>query len=64
MVKIFLASGYNSWTNREIVRVFRVPSDAEQFIQGLTDAKVYTLTGKDNFEAFNRALSAVHDKQS
>lgn len=59
MVKIFLASGYNSWTHKRLTRVFRAPSEAEQFVVGLTDAKVYMLTGKDNFEAFNRALDSV-----
>jgi hypothetical protein len=56
MVKLFLATGYNSWDETTVTQVFRQPSEAEQFISELTDAKVTVLTGDTNIDAFNQYL--------
>ena len=59
MVKLFLVTGWNSWNEKQLTRVFRQPSNAEAFANGLTDPKVKILTGVDNVEAFNNYLIEV-----
>lgn len=56
MVKLFLITGYNSYTNRTLKRVFRIPSEALNFSLGLTDSKMTVLNGRDYISAFNEYL--------
>jgi hypothetical protein len=56
MVKLFFASGYDSWNEKTITRVFRQPSEAEQFASSLTDGKVQIFSSIDNIQAFNSYL--------
>jgi hypothetical protein len=53
MVRVFLAKGYNSYTNKQLTRAFLVPTDAEQFLVGLTDPKVNILTAKSYIDLIN-----------
>jgi hypothetical protein len=56
MVKIFLITGYDSFSHKTINRVFRVPSEALEFSLDLTDAKMEVLTGEDYLTVFNNYL--------
>lgn len=56
MTKLFLVSGYDSYNQKQITRVFSTPSEAEQFKNGLTDSKFQVLTGETNIKAFNKYL--------
>jgi hypothetical protein len=56
MVRVFLAKGYNSYTNKQLTRAFLVPTDAEQFLVGLTDPKFKTLTAKSYIDLINDVL--------
>ena len=56
MIKLFLITGYNSYTNKTLKRIFRVPSDALQFSLGLTDSKMTVLNGLDYISIFNEYL--------
>lgn len=56
MKKLFLITGYNSFTNKTLKRVFRIPSEAIQFSLGLTDSKMQVLNGLDYVSIFNDYL--------
>jgi hypothetical protein len=56
MVKVFLASGYNSYTNKQLTRAFLVPTDAEQFLQGLTDPKFKSVMASSYIALINDLL--------
>jgi hypothetical protein len=53
MIKVFVANGYNSYTNKQLKRAFLAPSEAEQFLVGLTDPKVNILTAKSYIDLIN-----------
>lgn len=56
MVKVFIATGYNSWTNKQLTKAFLVPSEAEQFIQGLTNPSLNIFTAKSYIDLLNTFL--------
>jgi hypothetical protein len=56
MVKVFLASGYNSYTNKQLTRAFLVPTDAEQFLGGLTDPKFKSVMASSYIALINDLL--------
>ena len=56
MIKVIVANGYNSYTNKQLTRAFLVPTDAEQFLVGLTDPKFKTLTAKSYIDLINHLL--------
>jgi hypothetical protein len=56
MIKVIVANGYNSYTNKQLTRAFLVPTDAEQFLVGLTDPKVNILTAKSYIDLINDLL--------
>ena len=41
MVKIFIAQGYDSYNNKQKTRAFLAPSDADNYLEGLTDPRVH-----------------------
>jgi hypothetical protein len=57
MKKIYLASGYNSWTNNTIYRVFNTLSEANGYLIGLTDGNIDTFSANTMLEAFNRLIA-------
>ena len=56
MVKVFIATGYNSWTNKQLTKAFLVPSEAEQFIKGLTNPSLNIFTAKSYIDLLNTFL--------
>lgn len=56
MVKVFIATGYNSYTQKTMTKAFLVPSDAEQFIEGLTEPSVNIFTAKSYIDLLNSFL--------
>jgi hypothetical protein len=56
MIKIFLVIGYDSYMNKERKRVFKTLSEANSYINGLTDSKIYMLSGKTMCEAVNKCF--------
>lgn len=55
-MKIFYVVGYNSYTNKENKRVFKTKQAADNYSVGLTDSKIYMLTGKTIIDAVNKIL--------
>lgn len=62
MVKLFLITGYDSYTQKTIDRVFRVPGEALEFSLSLTDSKMEVLTGEDYLTIFNDYLINNQEK--
>lgn len=56
---IYLCKAYNSYTNKNIFRVFDTIKEADQFCIGLTNHKIYGFRGKNKNDAFNKALTSV-----
>jgi hypothetical protein len=56
MKKIYIAKGYNSWTNQQILRAFQSENEAEAFIQGLTDPSIQVLGYKSTVQLVNSLL--------
>lgn len=59
MVKIYIASGYNSWTNKEIRKGFVNRLEADNFLQGLTDPHVHVISGKSYIDIFNSLIKGA-----
>ena len=59
MVKVFIAQGYNSYTNKQLVKAFLVPTDAEQFLKGLTDPKFKSIIAKSYIDVLNMFLKGA-----
>lgn len=57
MVKVFIASGYNSFTHKSMQRAFLAPSEADQFVEGLTDPHIQVFTAKSYIELLNLFLT-------
>lgn len=53
MVKVFIASGYNSYTNKSITRAFLEPSKAVSFLEGLTHPKLKPMTAQSYLDLLN-----------
>jgi len=63
MNKLFIAKGYNSWTNKEILRAFKSEQEADAFINGLTDPHIHIMTYKNTTDLVNALLNGgKHDQ--
>jgi hypothetical protein len=58
MKNIYIARGYNSWTNKESVRAFSTKKEADSFIQGLTDPKIQVIRYKSTNQLLNFLIAA------
>jgi hypothetical protein len=56
MVKIFSATGYDSYSHKTLTKAFLAPSDAEAYIINLTNPSVNTFTAKSYIELINSFL--------
>ena len=56
MIKVFIATGYNSYTHKTLTRVFLAPSEAEAFIAGLTAPSVNIFKAKSYLDLLNTFL--------
>lgn len=57
MVKVFIATGYNSYTHKNMARAFLEPSKAESFLEGLTNPKFNTFTANSYIDLLNIFLT-------
>ena len=58
MNKLYIAKGYNSWTNQEILRAFKTKTEADAFIQGLTDPHIHIMAYRSITDLVNTLLGA------
>jgi len=56
MKKIYIVNGYNSWTNKDIIRAFTSESEADKFIEGLTNPHIHIIGYKSTIELVNHLL--------
>ena len=59
MKKLFIASGYNSYTNKEMRKAFNNESEADQFMDGLTDPHIQVIAYKSTLELINHFLKVA-----
>jgi hypothetical protein len=57
MRKLYIAKGYNSWTNKELLRAFNTEQEADAFIQGLTDPHIHIMAYRSTTELVNALLN-------
>jgi len=58
MKTIYIASGWNSWTNKVIVRAFSDYTNAASFIGGLTDSDIKKMRYQSAVDLANLLLKA------
>jgi hypothetical protein len=56
MKKIYVTKGYNSWTNKELIKAFTTEKEADSFINGLTDPHIHVIKYKNTAELINHLL--------
>ena len=56
MKKLFIATGYNSYTNKTMQRAFLTEAEADQFIGGLTDPHISIISYRNTIELINHFL--------
>jgi hypothetical protein len=59
MKKLYIASGYNSFTNKDTRKAFNKEIEADQFISGLTDPHIQVISYKSTVELINYYLKAA-----
>lgn len=57
MKKLYIARGYNSWTNKELVKAFSTEQEADSFIDGLTDPHIQVISYKSTIQLMNYFLN-------
>ena len=58
MIKIFIATGYDSYSHKILSKAFLAPSEAEAYMINLTNPSVNTYTAKSYIELINTFLDA------
>ncbi len=56
MKKLYIASGYNSYTNKEIRQAFNSEVEADEFLEGLTDPRIQVVAYKSTVELINHLI--------
>jgi hypothetical protein len=56
MKKIYIASGYNSFTHKTLIKAFSTDTEADKFLEGLTDPRIQVLTYKSTLELVNHLI--------
>jgi hypothetical protein len=56
MVKVFIAQGYDSYNNKQKTRAFLAPSDADNYLEGLTDPRIHVFMAKSYINLLNEFL--------
>lgn len=62
MKKVYLANGYNSWRNKNMIRAFSNENDADEFMEGLTDPHIQVIQYKSSAELANLLLNSGGEK--
>jgi hypothetical protein len=57
--KIYITKGYNSYTNKELIKAFTTEKDAGAFMDGLTDPHLIVIKYKSTIDAVNFLLKGV-----
>ena len=58
MKKIFIATGYNSYTNKTVIKAFSTELEADKFLEGLTDPRINVINYKSTIQLVNHLLKA------
>jgi hypothetical protein len=58
MKKLFIAKGYNSFTNKQLTQAFATEKEADSFLAGLTDPHIHIVAYKSTLELINHFLKA------
>jgi hypothetical protein len=58
MKKLYIASGYNSWTNKELIRAFSSETEADKFLENLTNPHIQVFSYKSTADLANLLLGA------
>jgi hypothetical protein len=53
MKKLFIAKGYNSYTNQELIKAFATEQEADKFLEGLTDPHITIMSYKSTLQLIN-----------
>jgi hypothetical protein len=53
MKKLFIAKGYNSYTNQELIKAFATEQEADKFLEGLTDPRINIVSYKSTVQLLN-----------
>jgi hypothetical protein len=53
MKKLFIANGYNSYTNQELIKAFATEQEADKFLEGLTDPHITIMSYKSTVQLLN-----------
>ena len=56
MKKLYIAKGYNSFTNKELVQAFTTEQEADKFLEGLTDPRINIVSYKSTVQLLNYYL--------
>jgi hypothetical protein len=56
MKKLYIATGYNSYTNKEIRQAFNSEAEADKFLDGLTDPRIQVIAYKSTVELINHFI--------
>jgi hypothetical protein len=56
MKKLYIATGYNSYTNKEIRQAFNSEVEADKFLEGLTDPRIQVIAYKSTVELINHFI--------
>ena len=56
MIKVFIAQGYDSYNNKQLTRAFLKPSEADQFLEGLTVPTTHIFKAKSYIQLLNEFL--------
>ena len=56
MKKIYVTKGYNSWTNKELIKAFNNEQEANSFIEGLTEPHIQVINYKNTADLVNHLL--------
>jgi hypothetical protein len=56
MKKIYIASGYNSYTQKTMLKAFMSETEADKFLEGLTDPRINIVAYKSTVELVNHLL--------
>jgi len=58
-MKLYIAKGYNSYTNKQIMKAFSSKVEASQFLDGLTDPKLEVMSYRSTVDLVNDLLKGV-----
>ena len=56
MKKIYIATGYNSYTNKAILKAFTSQAEADKYLEGVTDPKINVMGYKSTADLVNKLL--------